>query len=180
MIIFSIIAAADDNNGIGISGGLPWNLPGDLKHYRDITVGKPPPGKQNAVIMGRNTWLSLPEKFRPFPSRLNVVLNNTSELAVPDGVLLAVSFDDALAKLATRSDINEVFVVGGASIYAQAIVRPECARIYLTRVEGKFACDTYFPAIDPHRFRLVKESAVQQDGVVKYRFQEYVRGVNYV
>src|SRR3990172_2849902 len=128
---FSIIAAADKKMGIGIGNKLPWKLAGDLKYFSETTT-KASPGKMNAVIMGRKTWESLPEKHRPLAGRLNVVLSR-NELPLPDGVLRASSLDDAFEKLSApprhegglrRADVDEVFVIGGASLDEQAIHHP--------------------------------------------------------
>ena len=72
---FSLVVAACKNNGIGKDGKLPWSLPGDMAHFKRVTSHTIDDSKQNAVIMGRKTWNSIPEKFRPLPKRLNVILS---------------------------------------------------------------------------------------------------------
>ena len=74
MIKFSLVVAMDEERGIGKQGTLAWRLPADLKHFKEITTEVKDMKKQNAVIMGRKTWESLPEKFRPLPQRLNIVV----------------------------------------------------------------------------------------------------------
>ena len=139
---FSIIAAVDKKLGIGLKNALPWRLKGDMDHFKQITVNTAS-DKQNAVIMGSNTWASLPEKFRPLPERLNVVLS-WQPLDLPAGVLFGSSLDNALEQLSNRADINEVFVIGGARVYAEAINHPACVKIYLTEIDSVFECDTFF------------------------------------
>ena len=117
---FSIIVAFDAQYGIGKNGLLPWNLPLDLKHFKEISTTVADPSKKNAVIMGRKTWESLPERFRPLPGRVNMVLSRDKKLELPLGVLCSQSLDDALAQLFSV-DIENVFVIGGAQIYVQAI-----------------------------------------------------------
>jgi dihydrofolate reductase len=165
---FSIIAAVDKNFGIGKGGKLPWDLSGDLKHFREVTKGC-------AVIMGRTTWLSLPERFRPLPGRLNVVLAPSGDLTVPPGVVLAGSFEDAFTAIAEKWN-GEVFVIGGGMVYTQAIQRPECGRVYLTEIDAVYDCDTYFPAL-PADFIKINESELQSENRVMYRFVVFERKV---
>lgn len=186
---FALIAACDDKRGIGVSNKLPWKLKGDLAYFSEVTTTAAT-GVQNAVLMGRKTWESLPAKHRPLHDRLNIVLSREA-FDLPAGVLHATSFEDAFAqieKLDERTDrdelnnesdvdnrsVGKVFVIGGASIYAQAILMPECEEIYLTRVLGEFQCDTFFPEI-PMEFDVVSESDVMEENGLKYRFVVYRR-----
>ncbi len=195
---FSIIAAVDKNFGIGIKNRLPWRLKGELQYFSDVTT-KAASGKINAVIMGRKTWESLPASSRPLKGRVNVVLSKSlsneerestgvskgraraqmeneatvSARANPD-VLFVSSFEEAFEALEKRGDIDQLFVIGGANIYAQAITRPECEKIYLTKVEGEFECDSFFPAI-PKGFTLKEESAKLKESNLEYAFQIIVR-----
>ena len=150
---FSIIVAFDEERGIGKAGSLPWHIPGDLKHFKEITTA----GSEdfpNAVIMGRKTWESIPDKFRPLPARLNVVITSQDGYALPEGVLKAHSLDNALEVVCNKGDkrIGDIFVIGGAQVFAQAIRHSLCGRIYLTRVHGCFDCDVFFPEIS-HKFK---------------------------
>ena len=186
---FSIIAACDDKRGIGVSNTLPWRLKGDLAYFSEITTTAAE-GLQNAVIMGRKTWESLPEKHRPLHGRLNIVLSR-EKTEMPINVLQATSFEDAfeqIEKLDDRTDrdeldnsselypktVGKIFVIGGASIYAQAINMNECEEIYLTRVLGEFQCDTFFPEI-PLGFEVASESKEMEENGVKYKFVVYKR-----
>lgn len=170
---FSIVAAADSKMGIGIGNRLPWKLAGDLKFFSKVTT-ETTPGKMNAVIMGRKTWESLPEKHRPLKDRINVVLSR-SEIKLPEGVQHASSIDDALRALEGRTDVDRVFVIGGANVYAQAIAHPDADKIYLTEVEGEFNCDAFFPPIPEESFGKKSVSETHNENGVNYRFAEYVR-----
>ena len=170
---FSIIAAVDQSGGIGQGGKLPWNLKGDLKHFKEVTQGQGGPAKLNAVIMGRTTWDSIPARFRPLAGRINLVLSRTS-LELPPGVLGATSLDQAL-ELAEGQGAGEVFVIGGASVYAQAIAHPACQTICLTEIESAFECDTFFPAVPPEFFEQTVVSDPVTEGGVTYRFVTYSR-----
>ena len=132
--MLSLIAAVARNRVIGKNNQLLWHLPEDMKHFRDVTRGKP-------VIMGRKTWESLPEKFRPLPGRHNIVVSRNLDYKAP-GATLVSSLEDAIHL--TRSD-DETFVIGGETLYRQAL---ECAhRIYLTEIDRDYKGDAFFPEI---------------------------------
>ncbi len=167
---FSIIAAIDQNMGIGKDGRLPWYLPEDLKYFSKITKYSEHADKQNAVIMGRHTWESIPSKFRPLPGRFNVVLSSNPDLDVPEDVLLFTSLDEALAALGTSHKIDQVFVIGGARLYADAILHQQLERLYLTRIEGDFDCDTFFPEAIPDEFEVISATEILEDEGIEYSF----------
>jgi dihydrofolate reductase len=91
---------------------------------------------------------------------------------LPEGVIWASSFEDAFEKMDLRKDLGEVFIIGGASIYAQAISRPECKKIYLTEINGVFDCDTYFPQV-PKNFIKESESDLNEENGISYKFTVY-------
>lgn len=99
-----VVAATAKSMGIGKQGKLPWNLPQDMEHFKKVTSTTVKPNRTNAVIMGRKTWQSIPERFRPLRNRLNVVLSRNpairEQLNIPTGVRVATSLHDALALLA--------------------------------------------------------------------------------
>lgn len=168
---FSIISAIDKNRGVGIKGQLPWRLKGDMDHFKTITTTARP-NTQNAVIMGYNTWISLPEKYRPLPDRLNIVLS-WDKVELPDGV---VYFDDlakALTWLDGQAGIDQVFVMGGATLYRTSITHELCTKLYLTEIDGEYECDTFFPEFDKNIFKKVSESAPVEEVGVKYVYCEY-------
>lgn len=164
---FSIIAACDSNRGIGINNSLPWHLKADLKHFSETTIG----AGNNAVVMGLNTWKSLPEKFRPFKERLNVVLSLEPKKNLPNGTLNFQSLDQALEEL-SKKNLDEIFIGGGAYLYKIAIAHPACAKIYLTEINGAFECDTFFPEI-PACFKKIEASPENEENGIKFRFCVY-------
>lgn len=168
--MFSVIAAVDENYGIGKDNALPWRLPGELAYFTETTLGDGL--KQNVVVMGYNTWISLPEKSRPLKGRKNIVLA-FDDVALPDGVVLAKSIDEALAVASEVGNVGEVFFMGGASIYKQAVERPECKKIYLTEILKSFDCDTFFPKFSKEKFILVSESNVVEEKEISYKFVIY-------
>ena len=129
----AVICAMSRNGVIGKDNGLPWNLPGDLKHFKQTTLGCP-------IIMGRKTWDSI---GHPLPGRTNIIVTRSSEI-VSDGIEIARSFRTALdlAKSnLTSESTTEIFVIGGAEIYKEAF--PLASRLYLTRVDSFIDGDTY-------------------------------------
>ena len=175
MLPFDIIVAQDLNSGIGKSGQIPWHLPGDMRHFKDVTLRTQSLLKKNAVIMGRKTWESLPDKFRPLPGRVNLILTHNKKLIFPPGVLHADNLDSALLTLSSnkyRELIETVFVIGGAQVYQAAIKHPRCRNIYLTQVLQEFDCDANFPPV-PENFRQVSQSSHFLENSVEYYFTEY-------
>lgn len=135
----SLIAARGRNNVIGSAGDLPWRLSSDLKLFKAITRGKP-------VIMGRKTWESLP--LRPLPGRLNIVVTRQPGYPAQGGHVVGDMGDafDAAFLQANQDAVDEVFVIGGAQIYAAAL--PLADRLYLTEVEASPAGEAVFPELD--------------------------------
>lgn len=170
---FFIIAAVDKNFGIGYKNKLPWHLKKDLEYFSKTTI-KAPKGKINAVIMGENTWKSLPPKSQPLPQRLNVVLSKNKKFQVPSNVFLFDDLDKALSILEKKPEVNKVFVIGGATLYYTAINHPKCSHIYLTEIEKEFKVDCYFPKI-PDRFKKTKESKTFEEKGIKFKFCLYQR-----
>lgn len=129
-----IIAAMDEQTGIGKNGKIPWRIPEDTAHFKEETTGHP-------VVMGRVTWDSIPPKFRPLPERANIVVTRAEDFTAP-GVEMAHSVEEAI-EMASRIDPTEIYVMGGAQIYAQTL--PLANRLDLTIVQGNFDCDAFFP-----------------------------------
>lgn len=137
IVILSIIAAVAENGVIGKGGGLPWRLPADLRHFKELTMGKP-------IIMGHRTWESL---GRPLAGRTNVVLSRRGPIAHP-AVQTFPSMDDALRAVQSS---EEVMIIGGASLYAEAL--PRADRLYLTEIHARLEGDTHFPPWDRAQWR---------------------------
>lgn len=171
---FSIIAAVDERMGIGRGNALPWRFRSDMEYFKEITGKQYVPGAVNVVIMGRRTWESLPEKFRPLPGRINAVVTSVLGHSFPKGVHLFSSFDAAVAFFLRSSDKawGEVFVIGGAAVYAQAIKHPFCKKIYLTHIEGDYSCDVFFPAI-PESFSCVETRGFIEKEGTRLAFRMY-------
>jgi dihydrofolate reductase len=165
--MFSIVAAIDKNNGIGLNNSIPWKLKADLEHFRQLTTTAAD-NKINAVIMGANTWQSLPKKFKPLPKRLNIVLS-PKKIKLPAGVLYFNSLENALANLDRQNKVDKIFVIGGAYLYTQAINSPACAYLELTEIEQNFACDKFFPTIPPWYKKIFASEKKTENGL-DFRF----------
>jgi dihydrofolate reductase len=131
MIVSSVVAISE-NNAIGKDNKLLWYLPTDLKHFKQITNGQ-------TIIMGRKTFDSM---GKPLPNRRNIVITRNPDLKL-DGAEVTNSVAEALSLCKTE---EEVFIIGGAEIYKQAM--DQTNRIYLTRVHQRFDADAYFPELD--------------------------------
>lgn len=127
---------------IGRAGTLPWHLPEDLAHFRRTTG-------RGTVLMGRRTWESLPARFRPLPGRRNLVLTTQPGWSAP-GAQRCASLEEALAACGTEA---EVWVIGGAQLYAMAL--PLADRLVVTEIDADFDGDTRFPAWDRGQFQEV-------------------------
>jgi dihydrofolate reductase len=139
----TLVVAVADNGIIGAQGGMPWHLPADLSHFKQVTLGKP-------VLMGRLTWDSI---GRPLPGRRNLVLTSDPEWQA-EGAQRVSSLDQALA-LAEAGGAQELMVIGGAAVYHLAL--PRAQRIYLTRVHAAPEGDTRFPDLDPDQWEEVAQ-----------------------
>lgn len=142
---------------------MPWHLSADLKYFAKTTT-------PHAVIMGRKTWESIPDKYRPFKNRLNIVLTRQNDYELPEGVLRADSLDGAL-NLADDHK-REAFVIGGGRVFTEAIEHGECREIYITQIKKTFDCDTHFPLLPP-RFTRIQQGPVQEEKGVFFHFDRY-------
>ena len=170
---FALVVAMDEKNGIGNDGKLPWHLPSDLKHFKEITTKTEVIAKKNFVIMGRKTWESLPEKFRPLPDRINLVLSRNPKLKLPPGVLRAETFPSGLEKAQSLKEVENIFVIGGAQVFKTALEHRQCTKIFATRILDNFHCDTFFPPI-PENFEQKASSAIFEENSIRFYFTEYL------
>ena len=145
----ALVVAVAENGVIGQSGKLPWRLKSEMRHFRDVTWGKP-------VVVGRKTYESFARK--PLPGRTNIVVTRDRTLSIA-GALVTTSVAAALDAArgdALRRGVDEISIVGGADIYAQTIA--EADRLVVTRVKLQPAGDTVFPPIDPGVWREVQHT----------------------
>jgi len=159
----SIIAAVADNYAIGKSNNLPWYLPADLKHFKQLTTG-------HAIVMGKRTFESLPNG--PLPSRKNVVLTSIMSEGVNEGYYEADSLEDAIYLCEHE---EQVFIIGGATVYKQCIDKIDY--LYITWIHKDFSADTYFPKINFDQWEEVKheDHFPDENNQYSYTFSEYKR-----
>ena len=157
----NMIFAQSANGVIGNNNALPWHLPEDLAHFKKLTLGSP-------VIMGRKTWNSLPAKFRPLPGRTNVVITRQANWHA-EGAQRACSLVDALAICQAASD---VWIIGGAQIYAQA--EPLAHRIEVTHIDKTYEGDAFAPTLSNQWQQSQKQDYVSSTGL-NFSFITYTR-----
>ncbi|SRR5258705_2792979 len=146
-MLVSLIAAVAENNVIGKNGQLPWHLPGDMKYFRETTMG-------HCVIMGRKNFDSIPDKFRPLQGRTNIIVTRQKNYFAP-GCIVVNSVEDALEK-AKQENESEAFIIGGGEIFKQSMELAD--KIYLTRIHATIDGDVFFPSINMNEW---KEESVQ-------------------
>lgn len=149
MVRLSLIVAAAENRAIGLDGGMPWHISADLKYFKRVTMGRP-------VIMGRKTYESIGGAL---PGRANIVITRNADYRLDDAdVVHDVAAAIRKARVIAEIDgADEVFVIGGAEIYTQALA--EADRVYLTEVAGDFPGDAFFPELAAKEWREVSREA---------------------
>jgi dihydrofolate reductase len=160
----SLIAAMGENRVIGAGGKIPWHLPADFKHFKELTTGHP-------VVMGRKTFESI---GKPLPQRANIVITRDENYR-RDGITAVSSPEAALTAAATAEGGDEVFVIGGAEIYK--VFLHQANKVYLTKVEGEFEGDAFFPELNAEEWSLVsqEEHPADEKNVSPFVFQAYER-----
>lgn len=155
-----IVVAYAENRGIGYEGRLPWRLPSDMRRFRELTIG-------GTVLMGRKTFQSLPDPYRPLPGRRNVVVSANPDFC-PIGAEVFHSIEAALAACG-----EGCFVIGGGSVYEQTLglVR----RVYATVVHDTPLSDTYFPELPPGRWRCSERGEDIYENGTRFHFATYDR-----
>lgn len=155
-----MIAAIDQNRLIGNGPHIPWRLPADLLHFREMTIGKP-------VVMGRKTFETLP---RPLSKRKNIILTRNNNYNAPKECIIAHSVDGVIkiAKELSENGLTELMICGGAPIYAAFL--PLASRLYLTQIHETFEGDVYFPEFDWNEWEEVERTDLDADEKNPYSY----------
>ena len=156
----SIIVAVSENGVIGKDNRLIWSLPADMKFFKEKTTG-------HVIITGRKNYESIPEKFRPLPNRINVVITRQKNYHAP-GAIIVSSIPGALEYASKHSDKEEVFVIGGSEIFNQVV--PACNKVYLTWVHQSFEGDVFFKPLSENEWKLTSSEKHPADEKHKYAF----------
>ena len=174
----TLIVAHDSELGIGIDNTLPWRLKEDMAYFKAKTIGD----GNNTVIMGRKTWESIPESYRPLQNRVNIVVSTKSneELGLSEGSELfgpyiRPSIEEAI-NLAdnTRGDI---YIIGGSSIYKYVLDNKLCDKLVITQIDATYKCDAFFPEYIDEFYPVFVEETHVNNGV-KFSMVEYERKSN--
>jgi dihydrofolate reductase len=155
-----VVAYCVPSRGIGMKGTIPWRLPADLEHFYQITKG-------GVVIMGKNTWESIPISKRPLKDRINIVLTRHPEQLSGNPDAIYTSLSEALGYC---SSDKKIFVIGGSKLYEESINHPNCCRIHITEIYKNVECDTFFPFIHLDQFQMSQISQIQEQNNLLYRF----------
>lgn len=158
-----LIYARAANGVIGRDNKIPWHLPEDMAHFKQLTLGCP-------VVMGRKTWDSLPPRFRPLPGRTNIVVTRQPSWEAA-GAQRAASLQDALAQCGAAD--QTVWVIGGAQIYAEAL--PLADRVEVTELAQDFEGDAYAPTLGAEWRETARTEQVSSSNGLRYSFVTYVR-----
>lgn len=153
-----MILATDEAGGIGIGNQLPWRFKEDMAFFKRMTTSTE--AEKKAVIMGRKTWDSIPEKFRPLKNRENIVVSRSRKLSIPH---LASSLEEALDK--AKALKSSCYLMGGASLYAEAIEKKLVDVIYLTQIKKRFDCDAFAPDLSMYHEKETLEEGESQSGL---------------
>ncbi len=153
--MISLVVAYDKNKAIGLNGKMPWDIPGELKRYRELTTG-------NVIIMGRKTYEAV---GRPLPNRINIVITTTVDEI--EGCLIARSLEEAI----TLAGDRDIYISGGAKVYEASL--PFVEKMYITEIDAEYEADTFFPDFDENLF--IKETGETYYEEETYTYVTYTR-----
>jgi dihydrofolate reductase len=162
----SLIAAASLNNVIGKNGDIPWDMPRDMRLFREITTG-------HHILSGRKNYMSIPDKYRPLEKRVNMVVTRNVDFH-DKGALVFHAIEDAV-EYARKAGENELMIIGGGEIYKECLKIAD--NIYLSRIQAEIDGDTYFPEVDEEQWMLLDAEYFDKDEKNPYdfSFEHYVR-----
>ena len=164
-MLVKVIVAISDNNGIGKDNQLPWKCRDDMLFFARNTIGT----GDNAVVMGKNTWLSI---GKPLRNRMNIVVSSTMKQT--DGITIAKTIESALA-IAENTGINTLWVIGGASIYKWFLNYEKTNELVISKIPGQYDCDVFFPEIDLEKWKENYRFAVGNSGLEVFYYKNRLK-----
>ena len=187
-----LIVAVCEGGGIGAAGSLPWKLKSELRYFAKMTKSTTDKKKKNAVLMGRKTWESIPDKFRPLRDRVNIVLSRSNKVVGiedrhggnddvrRDDVIVCPSFKSAVAMIDTEMCglIETCWVIGGSSVYQEGLNNDRVERVYRTDIQKRYDCDTYMEELGEEWTEVEDERVpqeVQEEEGVNFRYRVFQR-----
>ncbi len=182
MKFFRELTTYPDRAAVEKRWGLKAGESSDIQNWEDVSAmlkfAHPLPAasgeSRNAVIMGRKTWESLPESYRPLPERFNAILSRTVLKGVPsEGAFVWPELHYALRDLSQNVEVDTVFLIGGGQVFVAAVKEASCVELYVTEIDAEFPCDTFFP--ETPDFQPVLSSPWVEEGGTRYRFRRYDR-----
>jgi dihydrofolate reductase len=164
----ALIVAMDSEGGIGKNNDLMWHLPKDMKFFKDTTQGQ-------IVVMGRKNYDSIPEKYRPLPNRLNVVLTRNEHFNAPD-CLVFHSLETCLKHFEEETE-RIVFIIGGGEIYRMALESDMLDEMYITHVHHRYEAETFFPRFDEENWEshVIFEQEIDAQHEAAFTVKKYTR-----
>lgn len=168
----AIIVAADENNGIGKSNGMPWHIPSETRYFMETTMN-------HIIIMGHNSYMAL---GKPLKNRLNLVISH--QKIEDEGVIIVDSLEHSI-KLAEELlekypnyHSDKIFITGGGMVYKEALEKKLVDYLYFTRIHGKFDCDVYFPKVNWDHWTLLSEEkcgdVINNSTPIPYTIQKWL------
>lgn len=163
----SLIVAVDNQNGIGKDNDLMWHLPADMQFFKETTSGQ-------VVILGRKNYESIPQRFRPLPNRVNIVISRNLEYDC-GGAILTNSLADAIRIGAESSPHSKLFIIGGGEIYKWALEEDLVNEMYITHVDHAFSADTFFPSFSSEEWQseIIREHSVDEKNSFAFIIKRY-------
>ena len=164
----SLIVAMDSNRGIGKNNDLMWHLPADMNFFKETT-------KNQIVVMGRKNYDSIPEKYRPLPNRLNVLLTRNKDFKA-ENCLVFNSLNECLDHFKDEKE-RKVFIIGGGEIYKMALDSGCLDEMYITNVHGVFDADTFFPKFDESIWKneVIGSQSIDEKHKFSFEIRHYLK-----
>lgn len=163
----SLIVAMDAQNGIGKNNDLMWHLPADMHFFKEKTTGQ-------VVILGRKNYESIPERFRPLPNRLNIVISRNKQYNCP-GAERTNSLTEAIIRGQEMRPDKKIFIIGGGEIYKWALDENHINEMFITHVDHTFEADTFFPTFDESAWEseIIEEKKADEKNPFAFKIVRY-------